>query len=107
MSDFVNDDGDEGVFGALGVGAIFFGPRSVEADHGILHAEDGAVDRDRDRVGVIEGELGIHIESVDDGVGGILAPKWLCFIRVEGHGPDGFLIGGEFMTNGVPDEFLR
>ena len=44
VADLVDDDSDERVFRPLGVGAVRFGPRAVEADHGIFHAADGAVD---------------------------------------------------------------
>ena len=83
VANFVDDHRDEAVFGALRISPVFFGTRSVKADHGILHSVNGTVDRDGHRVGVVEGELGIEVQSVNDRVGGIGAPERLGFIGVK------------------------
>ena len=108
VADFVDDDGDEGVFGGAAVGAVFGGAGAVEADHGVFHAADGAVDGLGDGVGIREGVFRINIERVDDGVGGVFRPERLGFVRVERHRHDGlFGVGGGVVgrAHGVPDEF--
>ena len=102
----MNDDGDEGVFGAFGIGAVFFGARTIEANHGIFHSEDGTVDRNGDRIRVIEDELRIDIQSMNDGVSRVFAPKWLGFIRIKRHCPNGLLVRDELVSNGVPNELF-
>ena len=44
VTDFVDDDADERILRAFGIGAVLFGARAVEADHRVFHTADGAVD---------------------------------------------------------------
>lgn len=107
VAHFVNDDGDEAVLRAFRVGPVFFRAWTVETDHGVFHAINGAIDGNGDRVRIIESVFGIEVEGVDDGVSGVGAPKWFRLVGIVGHGPDGLLAGGELVLNGVPDELAR
>ena len=93
------------MFGLLRIGAVFFRAGAIEADHGILHTKDGAVHRDRYRVGIVEGEFGIDIERLDNGMGGIFTPERFSFIGVIGHRPDWLAGRSEGVLDGIPDEF--
>ena len=105
VADLVDDDSDERVFRPLGVGAVRFGPRAVEADHGVFHAADGAVDGPCHRVGVIEGMPREDLDGVGHGVGRILVPERHALLGVEGHRHDGSSVHlGACDGHGVPDE---
>ena len=105
VSDLMDDHADERVLGAFRVGAVRFRPRTVEADHRILHAADGAVDGPGHRVGVVEGVPGVDLDRVGDGVGGILIPERHAFLGVEGHRHHRLAVHlGAGDGHGVPDE---
>jgi len=69
VTDLVNDHANQTVLGTRRVSAIGFGPRTIEADHRVLHAAaDDAIDRNRGWVWIRESHPAIHIERMRDGV---------------------------------------
>ena len=105
VADLMDDHADERMLGAFGVGAVLLRPRAVEADHGILHAADGAVDGPGHGVGVVEGEPRVDLDRVGDRVGGVFVPERHAFLRVEGHRHDRLAVHlGACDGHGVPDE---
>ena len=101
----MDDHADEGVLGPFRVRAVRFRPRSVEADHRVLHAADGAVDGPGHRIGVVEGVPGVDLDRVGDGVGGVLVPERHAFLRIKGHRHHRLSVHlGARDGHGVPDE---
>ena len=100
---FMDDHGDQIVFGGRRIRPIL--PRSwaVETNHRVFHATDGSIDTDGNWVRVIKRVSAVDIERVNDRVGRVLAPQRLAFVGVITHGHDRVVI--DFVALGIPDEF--
>ena len=104
VAHFMDDHADQAVFGALGVGSIFFGSWPVEADHGVFHTSHRTIDADRCGVRIRKGIVPIHFEGLRDGMGAVPAPEWLALTGPVRHGHDGTALPFDLDTPRVPQE---
>ena len=98
----VDDHADHAVLGPLAVGAVGLGPSSIEADHGVLHADAVGVHADGHRVGIVHRELAVGLDGVRHHLGAVALPQRIAFLRIEAHAQDVLVAHGLVLR--VPDE---
>ena len=81
----MDDHRDQTILGASGISTILFWSWAIKADHRVFHTTDRSVDADRDWIGIIERVSAVDVESVNDRVRAVLAPKRFGFVGIVAH----------------------
>ena len=70
----MDDHAGQAVFCPLAAGAVLFRSWALKRDHWILHAPDGTVDGDDDRIGIVKRESRVDANCVGDRSRRVLPP---------------------------------
>ena len=100
VAHLVNDDADEPILRALGIGAVLFRTRPLPADHRVLHAADRGIHRDRHRIRIVKCVPRKNFHRVRHRMRAIPAPERFTFLRPIAHAHDLFPV--EIHAHGVP-----
>ena len=102
MSDLVDDHTDHAVLGACAVGAIFCWTPSVEANHGVLHANPLCMHRNGHWVRIVHSEFAVGLQCLRHSLGAVLFPQGVALFGIVAHRQGGSI--AHFDCHGVPNE---